>query len=1085
MGPQRLQSARQRSTSRVARYSRLRRRHQLDLAGRAALLGGAWLAALVILAPAAVQAQQGPFVYVPNLNDSDVSVIDTPTNTVAPTVISAGLGPLAAAVRGDQSLVYVTNLGDNTVSVINTATNTAVATVPVGNSPTLIALSPDGTRAYVANQGSDDVTVINTATNTVVTTIPVGSQPIGPAVTPDGTRVYVTNSGANTVSVINAATNTVLATIPVGVGPQGVKVTPDGARVYVTNGVSGDVSVINTATNTVVATIAVGGDPRVVTVTPDGTRAYVANFVSNTVSIINTATNTVVGTIPVGTGPTGVVVTPDGTVAYVTNTTDNTVSVINIATNTVVSTLPVGLNPLVPGVCSNGNALLGAGLTFKANTSGALSCTLASGPTGSPGPVFTGGTLQIAGADISSSLPITLQSQGGTVDTNGNNATLSGAISGPGSLSKIGLGTLTLSGQSTYTGATGVNAGTLQAGAVNTFSPFSAFTVVSGATLDLASFNQTIGSLAGTGGVTLGSATLTTGNDNTSTIFSGTISGAGGLTKIGSGTLLLTGANTYAGPTNINAGILDVNGSLTSSVFVNAGGMLMGNGTVGGLNVSSGGTIAPGNSIGTMNVAGNLSFAPGSIYQVEANAAGQSDRIVAGGAAALNGGSVQVLAQKGTYARKTTYTILTASGGVSGKFAGVTSNFSFLTPTLTYDANDVFLNLFQSAFAAGAQTPNQYAVGTTLDRANASATGDFSAVLDALSVLSNTQGPAALNAISGQPYADFGTMNVQVGMLFMNAVGQQMALARGNISGGGQRQALAQACEIASCDAASPWGAWASALGGLGSVAGNGNSSTLTYNFGGAAAGIDYRLDPRFLVGLSAGYAAGNQWVDSFMGRGWTDSVSVVAYGSFTQQGFYTDALAGYAWSGNQLQRQILIPGLQPRTANGSTGANQFLSQAETGYKLGIYAPALATLTPFARFQVTTLTQNGFSEWGSANSLNLSVAQQTTTSLRSTFGAELGGSIGLGDTRTLDLALRLGWMHEYADTGRPITAAFAGAPSNAFTVYGATPQRDAATIGFSASTAIAQATSIYLRYDGAIGSGNDNHTLNVGARITW
>jgi len=131
------------------------------------------------------------------------------------------------------------------------------------------------------------------------------------------------------------------------------------------------------------------------------------------------------------------------------------------------------------------------------------------------------------------------------------------------------------------------------------------------------------------------------------------------------------------------------------------------------------------------------------------------------------------------------------------------------------------------------------------------------------------------------------------------------------------------------------------------------------------------------------------------------------------------------------------------------------------------------------------LTQNGFSEWGSANSLNLSVAQQTTTSLRSTFGAELAGAIGLGDTKTLDLALRLGWMHDYADTGRPITAAFAGAPSNSFTVYGATAQRDAATIGFSASTAIAQATSIYFRYDGAIGSGNDNHTLNVGARITW
>jgi len=282
----------------------------------------------------------------------------------------------------------------------------------------------------------------------------------------------------------------------------------------------------------------------------------------------------------------------------------------------------------------------------------------------------------------------------------------------------------------------------------------------------------------------------------------------------------------------------------------------------------------------------------------------------------------------------------------------------------------------------------------------------------------------------------------------------------------------------------SPWGGWASALGGLGSVAGNGNSSTLTYNFGGGAAGIDYRLDPRFLVGLGAGYTAANQWVDSLMGRGWSDSVSVTAYGSFTQAGFYTDVLAGYAYSGNQMQRQILIPGLQPRTANGSTGANQFLGQVESGYKVGVYAPALATLAPFGRLQTSSVTQNAFSEWG-ANSLSLNVAQQTTNSLRTTIGADLAGAIGLGDARMLDLALRLGWQHEFADTGRPITAAFAGAPANAFTVYGATPQRDSAIVGFWASTSIAAATALYLRYDGSIGNGTDNHTLNVGVRMTW
>lgn len=81
-----------------------------------------------------------------------------------------------------------------------------------------------------------------------------------------------------------------------------------------------------------------------------------------------------------------------------------------------VATVNVGNGPEFPGICSNGNALLAAGLTFKANTSGALACTLASGPTGSSGPVFTGGTLQIGGANIVSALPITLMSQGGTID---------------------------------------------------------------------------------------------------------------------------------------------------------------------------------------------------------------------------------------------------------------------------------------------------------------------------------------------------------------------------------------------------------------------------------------------------------------------------------------------------------------------------------------------------------------------------------------------------------------------------------------------------------------------------------------------
>ena len=98
---------------------------------------------------------------------------------------------------------------------------------------------------------------------------------------------------------------------------------------------------------------------------------------------------------------------------------------------------------------------------------------------------------------------------------------------------------------------------------------------------------------------------------------------------------------------------------------------------------------------------------------------------------------------------------------------------------------------------------------------------------------------------------------------------------------------------------------------------GDGNASTFTYNAGGAAAGLDYRFDPRFLVGLSVGYTHGTQWTNGFMGQGCSDTVSFAAYGSFTQGRFYVDALAGFAWSNNQLERQIAFPGLQraPPTA--------------------------------------------------------------------------------------------------------------------------------------------------------------------------
>lgn len=124
-------------------------------------------------------------------------------------------------------------------------------------------------------------------------------------------------------------------------------------------------------------------------------------------------------------------------------------------------------------------------------------------------------------------------------------------------LTKAGAGTLQLSKANTYTGATLIEGGTLQAGAENVIAPSSRVMLSPGTTFDLNGFNQQVTSLAGAGNVSLGTATLTA-NYSTNTVFDGVISGSGGFTKTGAGRLILSADHTYTAPTTIDAGVLQL-----------------------------------------------------------------------------------------------------------------------------------------------------------------------------------------------------------------------------------------------------------------------------------------------------------------------------------------------------------------------------------------------------------------------------------------------------------------------------------------------------------------------------------------------
>ncbi len=299
-------------------------------------------------------------------------------------------------------------------------------------------------------------------------------------------------------------------------------------------------------------------------------------------------------------------------------------------TNTVTSDLYIGYYAGSSGTYSlNGGLLILAGL---GSGSGSSSFT------------FSGGTWK-AGASYATNQPIALGTggSGATFDTAGYSLTLSGSLSGPGGFTKVDSGTLTLGTSNTYSGNTLIAGGTLTLGNPLALQNSTLDTSGGGALSFGALTAATFGGLTGPGQLSTANSTsnplaLSVGSNDSSTTYSGVLSGAGSLTKTGSGILTVTGSNTYTGPTAINQGAMIVNGSLASPVTVNSGGVLSGTGSVGSVTVNAGGQLAPGNAPGTLNVGGPLTLATSAVMDYELGSLGDSDEVLMpGGALNLNG----------------------------------------------------------------------------------------------------------------------------------------------------------------------------------------------------------------------------------------------------------------------------------------------------------------------------------------------------------------------------------------------------------------------------------------------------------------
>ena len=639
------------------------------------------------------------------------------------------------------------------------------------------------------------------------------------------------------------------------------------------------------------------------------------------------------------------------------------------------------------------------------------------------------------------------------------------------------------------------------------------------------------GSIAGSGFFDLGANQLTVGGNNQSTVVTGVVAdggGAGGLNaslvKIGTGTLTLSGANTYAGPTTIMAGTLALttSGTLVSDVTVMNGGVFGGSGSTSKtLTVQSGGTVAPGvvTPFSTLNLAGNATFNTGSTFVVNINSSGQNDKLSVGGTATLNGGTVNVNALSGTgITTASTFTILTALGGVTGRFQNVTpsNNLAFLTPILTLNQTSVVLSFTAAASppppppATPGNTPNVPANSPFVVAPSATAgtivlaPGTFAAVATTPNQIATANAVQALgsgpvfNAVIGQSVAGaqqaFTALSGEVHASTVNAAFTDATLPNTAILDR-LNQPVAPPVLGAATETTATYAAdlpsrkgqvapvavqmyqprifdlWGQGFGDWGRVSSDGNAASLSRTTGGFVLGGDVSAtnfmggDWRF--GVAGGYTSDSITVNQRGSSATFESVFGGVYGGASFGAFQLRAGALYGTNTTSTTRQVVFPGFFEAlsSSNGGSTAQAF---GEAGYRiqlagLGFGGGSRVNVEPFVGAAAFLIHQNGFTEVGGTSALTASArdfnVQTTTLGVR--------GELAFA-SMPLTLKTMLGWRHAYGDVVPSVLLTFQGG-AQAFSVSGVPIDRDAFVAEAGIDYTLTSMLSVGVSYSGQFG----------------
>jgi len=563
--------------------------------------------------------------------------------------------------------------------------------------------------------------------------------------------------------------------------------------------------------------------------------------------------------------------------------------------------------------------------------------------------------------------------------------------------------------------------------------------------------------------------------------------------KTGSGTWTLTGNNLAAMLWTIGAGTLQVNGALPNSAMtVQSSGTLTGAGTVGATQVQAGATFAPGNGTpaSSMTVNGSLAFLAGSLFLINASA-GSFASVT--GTATLGGATVDADFSTGVVSKH--YAILTAMGGVSGTFASVVSSNPNFRPTLSYDADNAYLNLALNFAAPGGG--NQQTVGNTLVNFF-NTTGGIPALYTTLSSggLSQASGETA----TATQQTTFDAMNLFLGMMtdpFIDGRGgasYPQPGAPGFAEEGHQASFYAankHADAYAMFTKAPPaapfeprWSVWAAGFGGSQTTDGNAaiGSNAATSRIYGTAAGADYLISPNTVAGFALAGGATNFSVAG-SGTGRSDLFQAGAFVRHNAGPAYLSAALAYGWQDITTNRTVTIAGIDQLQAR--FNANAYSGRAEGGYRFVTPWAGGVGITPYAAAQFTTFDLPAYAErvLSGGGAFALAYGARSVTDTRSELGIRTDKSLAVQNA-ILTLRGRLAWAHDF-NPDRSIGATFQALPGASFVVNGAAQASNAALTTASAELKWTNGWSAAATFEGEFSDVTRSYAGKGVVRYNW